>query len=332
MHRVRPTKALPLANHVLLASRHLDCARDQVARKFCAHRLDRMTVDGRFDARHHHAPGHIFSLNYIRYGAAVSIEPGELSSFFLIQIPLTGRAEITNGHQTVRSDRDRATILNANRHTVMHWHEGCEQALLQIDRKRLEHFVEGRLGHRMSGPILFDPVLDLTRRTGDEIRARIVTLFHAAEDGAVFGAGNPLLQDSLEQDFLDHFLRCQPSNIRHYFEAPVAEIQTRQMRRAVDFIHANLRRPLTMPEVAEAAGIAPRTLQVAFRRTRGCTAKEYLQGERLKRIRQELLNAGEDQSVAAIASVWGMPHLGRFAAAYHAAFGEFPRQTLQRRI
>lgn len=332
MHSVHPIKALPLANHVLLASSNLDCARDQVARKFCAHRLDRMTSGGRFDARHHHAPGYIFSLNYIRYGAAVTIEPGELTSFFLIQVPLSGRAEITNGHHTVLSDRTRASILNANRHTIMHWHEGCEQALLQIDRKRLENFVEARLGHSLPGPILFDPVLNLKDDAGEVIRARIGAMFRAADDGAMFGIEKSLSQISLEHAFLDHFLHCQPSNIRHFFEAQQAEVQTRQMRRATDFIHANLHRPLTMIEVAESAGIAPRTLQAAFRRGRGCTAKDYLQRERLKRIRHDLMNAGTDQSVAAVASRWGMTHLGRFAAAYHAAFGEFPRQTLQRRI
>lgn len=332
MHCVHPIKAPPLANHVLLASSNLDCARDQISRKFCAHRLDRISRSGRFDARHHHAPGHVFSLNYIRYGAAVTIEPGELTSFYLIQVPLRGRAEITNGHHTIRSDRTRATILNANRHTVMHWHEGCEQALLQIDRKRLEQFVEARLGHALAGPILFDPALNLTDGAGEMIRARIRAMFRAADDGAMFGADRTLSQISLEHDFLDHFLLCQPSNVRHYFEALPAQIQSRQIRRATDFIHANLHRPVTMFEVAQAAGIAPRTLQMAFRRNRGCTAKEYLQRERLKRIRQHLLDAGADRSVAGIASRWGMVHLGRFAAAYHAAFGELPRQTVQRRI
>jgi len=332
MHSVHPIIAPPLANRVLLASSNLDCARDQVSRKFCAHRLDRMSGSGRFDARHHHAPGHVFSLNYIRYGAAVTIEPGELTSFYLIQVPLRGQAQITNGRHTIESDRTRATILNANRHTIMHWYEGCEQALLQIDRKRLEQFVEARLGHALGAPILFDPVLNLTEAAGAMIRTRLCAMFRGAEEGVVFGADSTLSQISLEHEFLDHFLQSQPSNVRHYFEALPDAIQPRQMRRATDFIHANLHRPITMLEVAEAAGIAPRTLQMAFRRNRGCTAKDYLQRERLKRIRQELLDADADRSVAGIASRWGMTHLGRFAAAYHAAFGEFPRQTVRQRI
>jgi len=332
MHRVHPITAPPLANRVLLASSNLDCARDQVSRKFCAHRLDRMNGSGRFDARHHHAPGHVFSLNYIRYGAAVTIEPGELTSFYLIQVPLRGHAQITNGRHTIESDRTRATILNANRHTIMHWHEGCEQALLQIDRRRLEQFVEARLGHALGAPILFDPVLKLTEAEGQMIWARLCALFRGAEEGALFGSDNTLSQISLEHEFLDHFLQSQPSNVRHYFETLPDAIQPRQMRRATDFIHANLHRPITMLEVAEAAGIAPRTLQIAFRRSRGCTAKDYLQRERLKRIRQDLLDADADRSVAGIASRWGMVHLGRFAAAYRTAFGEFPRQTVRQRI
>jgi len=57
----------------------------------------------------------------------------------------------------------------------------------------------------------------------------------------------------------------------------------------------------------------------------------YLREVRLRRAHDELLaSPPSSTTVSAVASRWGIVHLGRFAAAYRAAFGESPSQTLAR--
>jgi transcriptional regulator GlxA family with amidase domain len=58
---------------------------------------------------------------------------------------------------------------------------------------------------------------------------------------------------------------------------------------------------------------------------------EYLRGIRLDRVRAELANLAPGHStVAEVASRWGFTNPGRFAGAYVARFGEYPRATLSR--
>lgn len=98
--------------HALFRSRDLDEAREKGTAVFCPHRLETLGARSLFDARQHHLPGRHRSLNYIEYGARTLIAAGELGEFYLLQIPLEGGAEITNGRDCYLFTPDRAANLN----------------------------------------------------------------------------------------------------------------------------------------------------------------------------------------------------------------------------
>jgi transcriptional regulator GlxA family with amidase domain len=85
--------------------------------------------------------------------------------------------------------------------------------------------------------------------------------------------------------------------------------------------------------VAELAGkvsVSARSLQQGFRRSLHTTPMAYLRLVRLEKVRDDLsLSAPASVTVTEIATRWGFVHLGRFAAAYRAAFGEPPSETLR---
>ena len=60
------------------------------------------------------------------------------------------------------------------------------------------------------------------------------------------------------------------------------------VRRALEFIEAHAREPLTLEEIARSAGVGPRALQEAFRRHRGTTPLAHLRETRLERAHREL--------------------------------------------
>jgi AraC-like DNA-binding protein len=100
---------------------------------------------------------------------------------------------------------------------------------------------------------------------------------------------------------------------------------------AVDYIHAEVKTPLTLVDITEASGMSARGLQQAFQRTYGQSPMSYLRGVRLDRVHAELIagSAGTTR-VSDTARAWGFAHLGRFATYYRARFGEHPRTTLLR--
>lgn len=103
------------------------------------------------------------------------------------------------------------------------------------------------------------------------------------------------------------------------------------VRRACGYIDSMADRDVTLADIAAAAHLSPRALQLAFRRHLGITPMQRLQDVRLQEARRELL-AADAPSVARVASRWGFSNHGRFAALYRDAFGELPSRTLGRAV
>jgi AraC-like DNA-binding protein len=102
------------------------------------------------------------------------------------------------------------------------------------------------------------------------------------------------------------------------------------IRRAAAFIDDNADQPLTVADLAEAARLSVRALQIGFQRELETTPMGYLRHVRLDAARRELVAADDDTLVADVARRWGFANLGRFAAHYRARFGENPGDTLRR--
>jgi AraC-like DNA-binding protein len=101
--------------------------------------------------------------------------------------------------------------------------------------------------------------------------------------------------------------------------------------RAVAFIEANPDADIALSDIAAAAHVTPRALQLAFRRHLDTTPMAYLRRVRLEQAHEDLLagSPGTD-TVAAIAARWGFAHPGRFSGQHRVAFGEQPSATLRR--
>jgi AraC-like DNA-binding protein len=103
----------------------------------------------------------------------------------------------------------------------------------------------------------------------------------------------------------------------------------RDVKRAIEFLRAQLDRPWRVDELARLCGVPRRTLEKHFRRFVGCGPLRFLHAERLENARRQLLIARADTSVTRIAANCGFNHLGRFALAYRDRYGESPSDTLK---
>ncbi|MFJ6651175.1 helix-turn-helix transcriptional regulator [Microbacterium sp. NPDC091313] len=175
----------------------------------------------------------------------------------------------------------------------------------------------GRLDFASTTPRSADAAL-LLRRTAGELRAIL-----ASDDLSA----RPALVDSALRHFavvtLDAFGARPPVARRHRGE--------RVVRRAAAYIDEHLGDPLTVGDVAAAAGVSIRTLQDMFRAARDESPSSYLRRARLDAVRRALTVADPTRkTVAGIAADHGFAHSGRFAALYREEFGEAPSQALRR--
>ena len=86
--------------------------------------------------------------------------------------------------------------------------------------------------------------------------------------------------------------------------------------------------PPRIEELCNRTGTSRRTLQNSFRRVAGTSPLVYLRNLRLNTVRQRLLSSPAGApSVTEAAGEAGFDHLGHFAVAYKALFGESPSRT-----
>src|SRR5262249_16158832 len=124
--------------------------------------------------------------------------------------------------------------------------------------------------------------------------------------------GSPLTVTAFEQFIVGELLLYHPHSYSNALERLDRSIAPRDVKRAIDYIHANLESPLTVSCIATTAGVPGQTLFKHFRDTQGISPMRYVRNLRFEGARQELLNAKTGARVTEIASRLGFSHLSRF--------------------
>jgi AraC-like DNA-binding protein len=144
-------------------------------------------------------------------------------------------------------------------------------------------------------------------------------------------AGHPLLVAEITHTVGIAALHTFPSSIMTRQAEPASgRVEASALRRAIAFIEENAHRPITLSDVAGAAGISARGLQFAFARHRDTTPMQHLRLVRLSGAHRDLQFADPQRgaTVEQIARRWGFASPSRFAHYYRDAYGVPPHQTL----
>lgn len=196
-------------------------------------------------------------------------------------------------------------------------------ALVHFEAAHLEH-VAAELHGTEPGPLSFAALAQDAATWWNAIRVLRDTL-------AATRAPSTLQRDSAARVASLAVLHCFAHRIAPLPAAPPS-VSARRLRRAVEFVQANADLPLGVADIAEAAGLTVRGVQLAFHRAFSETPRHYLRGVRLERARDELLAGAPGRLVVGdVAARWGFVSGGRFAQHYAARFGELPSETLRRR-
>lgn len=323
-----------LADFARVTTDDVDEAAEEIGRIFCPHDLKPAGARAAgFSARHNCAAFDGFSINYVAYGGVVGIDPGCLERFFLVQVPLTGTSHIRAGVTELDAAPDRtASLLSPTIPTRMMWRD-CAQAILLFDRRMVEQRAAALSG-RASGTVEFDPVIDLEAPSGRALRTSLAELMMLAERLGPSGRLSAVAMADWRELLLDRLLNGQ----RHGLSDAIAtfsgraERLPRALRAARDRLADSAGEPLDLAQLACAAGIGIRALQLGFRRHFGLSISQMLLDMRLAGLHARLAQASPDVSITDLAFDLGFTHLGRMAGAYREKFGETPSATLRRRM
>lgn len=321
---------LPLSRFEQLHTLDVDQARHAVAEAFCPHLLTPMDKGRGFETRFRAARTSNVRLCYLDYGGGVHISPSAQESFYLVLIPLAGRAELSHGRERAQYDANGAGVPPIDRPYHIDVSAGSPHLVVWIARAGLEEHLRTTLGHPVAAPVRFAPGMDMTAPAVRSWR-RVVDLLLDELDGDGGIPQHPLAMRELERLLLGQLLRAQPSNYSDLLHGRPGNAAPPAIRRAAELIEAHAAEQFTVEDLARATSLSVRTLQQGFRRYRDTTPMSYLWEVRLRHAREELLAADPTRTtVTDVALRWGFLHAGRFAARYRARYGESPSATLRR--
>ncbi|MEJ2865629.1 AraC family transcriptional regulator [Actinomycetospora flava] len=147
--------------------------------------------------------------------------------------------------------------------------------------------------------------------------------------------GAPLVRSNTMRHLATTLISTFPNTALDVLMDPAASdpgnAEPATVRRAVEFMDAHAHEDIGLTEIADAARIGARSLQLAFRRHRDSTPLEYLRRVRLESAHRDLL-AGDPtrgDRVETIAARWGFGHPGRFSVIYREHYGRSPSATLR---
>jgi AraC-like DNA-binding protein len=263
----------------------------------------------------------------LAYGVDVSTGLGYLDAYQL-NLPLAGHVQARqHGAQTAVGPGSATLFRPYGAVDQPLISGGCHQIATKIDASALEVTLAGLLGHPVKGPLRIPLGNDFTTGPGRSL-VRMLQFLHSELDNPDGLIHQPLVASRLWSFVLTGVLLATDHQYRAELAGTATPSRPRHVKLAIDYIEADPGRAMTVHDIARSAGVSVRSLQDGFQRYTGMSPMTYLRRLRLAKAHEELLRPDSSpRTVTEIAHRWGFLHVGRFAAAYRAQYGNPPSRT-----
>ncbi|MGV9709947.1 AraC family transcriptional regulator [Gordonia sp. NPDC003424] len=330
--RVRPRGVPPALEHrAILDTDDLAVAQKQLPTILAVDRLDLVSAGERaFHAVVHGVRSRDISLLYLDLAGA-DFEIARHGDQYGVYMQMSGSSDWMVNGVPVTSSATHAVVANPG--DQLRCAPGIDSTLLVLSfgAARTNAYLSRLRGRETHENIRFDADFDLTAEAASRWHSAIqlltTELFYPGSllhQGVGFGPVEDLLMSTL--------IYVQGSTYRDDLVARPHPVARRTVRAAIDYIDGHLAEPICIADVVRAAGVSERSLQQGFREELHTTPSAYIRNSRLDRVHDVLADSlpTDGVTVSDVAGSWGFSHLGNFAAAYRARFGEPPSQTLRR--
>jgi AraC-like DNA-binding protein len=253
--------------------------------------------------------------------SAYELEPNSPSRYWVC-LPVRGSVEGIFGQTTHTATSESGWIRDIGTLDQLRVAPGLRETSFDLPCRLVRDYLSRAHDYESVPNISIERPLNMSTGIIPLISTLIRELIASAGDGTSL-----LFSPFAAQNFSDLVLDLLVHNT---FLEPVSRARTADssaVHRAVDFIEANLQRSLTIMDIAEAAGVGPRALQVGFQRRFACSPLRYMRVQRLARVRESLARRAHHENIAEIAARWGFFHLGLFARQYREVYHELPSET-----
>lgn len=314
-------------------TRDPDCASDRLFREYTPHRM--RVIGPQRDFRMRLRVGWSGSMALLRFNTGVELSQVPTGRFILVTTQVRGWSEIDTQAQNFSGGPGLMVVDSARSPVRKRFSADSERLHLRLGTAALDSLYERLVGEAPARPLEFAPCI----RPGTAMHARWQSLIRmvlscaapcAGPDGSTHPAPPDLLRRQLEETAMLMLLTGHEHTGAEQMARKPPAPAPRHVRAAEEFMRANAGEPLTLAEIAEAAGVSIRTLTAGFRNFRDQSPMQQLRDIRMAAARDDLLRGAGTEGVADIALRWGFGNFGRFAGDYRRRYGETPSETLRR--
>ncbi|MBS0512795.1 MAG: AraC family transcriptional regulator [Proteobacteria bacterium] len=330
----------PLYGNCLFRSDERVTVHDYVARELIDHEL--RWKRGRPDVAMYKGQASRMQVYLLRYGAEVEVTPQPFDDFALVHTSLTGAAEIESDAHRIELAEGRTAVLAPRQRLRLRWYPGTEQLIVKVPHALLRDVA----GSEEDQPLGLPPGFMFARAHGAQWSLLLQSLLNVTTMPGAPGAAG------MSRAWLEHFernlalflLTHQPDGLpagapiagpggvaqmEAAGEAPLRDGGDGRLAALMEYMEARLCAPITLEDLARAAGSSVRTLNQLCHRHYGVTPMDLLRNLRLDAVHARL-RLHPELSITETALAFGFGHPGRFAQYYQARFNELPRQTQAR--
>lgn len=254
----------------------------------------------------------------------------DVGTDYYLQVPVSGRFH--SHHRGASMMPDRRTIAVYQPGTgpfLARWSAGYRALCITLNAAAVDAALTSMLGGQAPKQVTFQPSMNASSGHARNWAELLLSLRRCL-DGPDNLLAQPMVAAPLAESLIHGFLLAASHSHSAALREPALAAGPAAIRSAVDLIEADPQASLTVSFLAARCGVSVRTLQNGFRRHLGMPPLAYLRDVRLRRAHEDLCAADPGTgSVAEVARRWGFGHLGRFAAAHEAKYGQTPLRTLR---
>ncbi len=269
---------------------------------------------------------HLFG---VCFGANLQARTPPAKSFQLVT-PIHGTVTSHTRRSTVSADPGTGLVLLPGEPVEIDWGGNCVAVVTSVDSSVLGEMARCVFGTDAGLKSIAPRRVDLSAGAGcsvaNVLRSIIVEL---NDENTLFSTG--AIAREMEEILLTAILYAVSEPVAPGAATGRGARFGPVIRRALEYIYANLESEITVSEITTATGVSLRKLQYEFARTFAAGPMTVIRRERLKRARDMLENAlpGE-ATVGDVAAHWGFFDRRYFTKLYQAEFNELPSDTLKR--
>ncbi|MGK7932497.1 MAG: helix-turn-helix domain-containing protein [Microcystaceae cyanobacterium] len=274
-------------------------------------------------------PFHQLFVTYMNLPFGLSILPDPTDKFIFLEIPLKNKVNYWDDSKKLTHTCPPNSCFVVDQPTKVLFDKNALHSTLLIPKSLINTYARKMTNDELEQDFQIQSGSLLITEEGRAFRRYLSFIIsELVHEGQLFTSASTILE--VQSTILSLLITTAQNNDSSLDHQAAISCHPKYLNRAIDYIDAHLTEPLSLADLAIAAGVHSRTLSNGFKKYYDISPIAYVKQKRLEKTHKLLLEANpKETNVTDIATRYNFLHLGRFAQDYFNLFHELPSKTLR---